>query len=131
VRDRLDEMGDTEVVVVTFTNPRNLRGYRSRFVAPLTVVTDPSRAVYEAYGMPRASTARIWSPAVIRRYLTLMMRGARLEKPRDGEDLNQLGGDVVIDPRGRIAWAYRSRGPDDRPAVDEIVDAVRVSRAPR
>jgi hypothetical protein len=129
VRDRLDELGDADVVVITFTNPRNLRGYRARFVAPLTVVTDPSRAVYAAYGMRRASSARIWSPSVLRKYATLMMRGARIERPPEGEDLNQLGGDVVVGPDGRIVWAYHSTGPDDRPTVDDIVAAVRASRS--
>jgi hypothetical protein len=128
VRDRLDELGDAEVVVVTFTKPRNLRGYRARFVDPLTVVTDPTRAAYRSYGMRRGSTASVWSPQTLARYLVMMMKGARLERPKDGEDLNQLGGDVVVGPDGRIAWAFRSKRPDDRPSVDAIVAAVTAAR---
>jgi peroxiredoxin len=52
VRDRLAEFGDAEIAVVTFTRQRNLAGYRSRFVAPLTVLADEGRGVYAAYGLP-------------------------------------------------------------------------------
>ncbi len=37
----------------------------------------------------------------------------------------QLGGDFVVRQDGRIAYAFRSDGPDDRPPVDELVAAVR------
>ena len=44
---------------------------------------------------------------------------------RPTEDTRQLGGDVVVDRDGRLAYLFRSSEPDDRPAVDELVDAIR------
>ena len=57
MRDRLDELGGAEVVVVTCTRPRNLPGFRGRFVAPLTVVADEDRRAYRAYGLETADHA--------------------------------------------------------------------------
>jgi hypothetical protein len=122
VRDRLAELGDAEVVVVTFTRPRNLAGYRHRFVAPLTVVTDETRAVYRAYGFRRGPWWRVYGLATWRRYLQLLRGGARLDRIQG--DTLQLGGDVVVGRDGHITYIFRSRRPDDRPPVDDLIAAV-------
>jgi len=35
----------------------------------------------------------------------------------------QFGGDALLDAGGRVAWVYRSRGPEDRPTIDQIAAA--------
>ena len=95
MRDRSSEFGDASIVVVLFTRQRNLRGYRARFVSPLTVVTDEDRDVYRLFGLGRAD-----------------------------EETAQHGGDVVIGPDGRLAYLRPSTGADDRPSVDELLAAV-------
>lgn len=122
MRDRLAELGDAEVALITFTRQRNLRGYRSRFRLPFPVLADESRATYRAYGLGRGPWWRVWGPATLRTYARLLRRGATLQRPN--EDTSQLGGDFVVDGDGRIVYAYRSRGPADRPPVDELVAAV-------
>jgi len=128
VRDRRLDFGDTEIVVVTFTRPRNLAGYRTRFVAPLTVVADESRASYRAFGFGRGPWWRVYGVRTLRRYGELLRRGDRLARPT--EDTLQLGGDVVIDSHGRIALLRGGAGPADRPPVDELVAAVARARDP-
>jgi len=115
-------MGDAEVALVTFTRQRNLRGYRSRFGLPYPVLTDETRETYRAYGLGRGPWWRIWGPATVRAYARLMRKGARLQAPK--EDTLQLGGDFVVGRDGQLVYAYRSKGPDDRPAVDDLVAAV-------
>jgi peroxiredoxin len=126
VRERIDELGDAEVVLVLFTARRNLRGYRSRLALPYTVVTSEDRSAYRAYGLGRASLRRTYGWRVLRRYAGLLRSGWRLERPT--EDTRQLGGDFVVAPDGTLAYAFRSSGPDDRPPVDDLVEAVRRSR---
>lgn len=128
MRDRLEEFGDAEVAIVLFTRPRNLRGYRSRFAEPLTVLTDETRAGYRAYGLGRGSWWKIWGPKVWLRYASLLRSGAELERPT--EDTAQLGGDFVVGHDGHLAYVFRSTSPDERPPVDELVDAVRTASAP-
>ena len=125
MRDRIDELGDAEVVLVLFTRRRNLRGYRNRNGIPYTVVTSEDRAAYRAYGLGRTSVRRAYGLRTIARYVALLRAGRRFERP--SEDTLQLGGDFVVGPDGELAYAFRSSGPDDRPTVDELVEAVRAS----
>ncbi len=95
MRDRLDELGDAVVALVTFTRARNLRGYRSRLRLPVAVLADEDRSAYEAYGL----------------------------HPTDDETL-QLGGDLVVGRDGRLHYVHRSTGPGDWPPVDSLIAAV-------
>ena len=123
MRDRIEELGDAEVALVLFTRRRNLRGYRSRFGLPYSVVTSEDRAAYRAYGLGRGPVWRVYGARVLRRYAELLRRGRRLERPT--EDTLQLGGDFVVGRDGRLAYVFRSSGPDDRPPVDDLVRSVR------
>ena len=124
--DRLAEFGGAAVVLITFTRPRNLSGFRRRLALAYPVLADETRAVYHAYGLRRGSWWHVWGLKSVRAYGRLLRHGRRLERP--SSDTLQLGGDFVVDLDGRLAYAYRSRGPDDRPSVDELLDAVRACR---
>jgi len=126
VSDRIVEFGDAVVVLITFTKPRNLRGFRRRMDLAYPVLADGDRAAYRAYELGRGSWWRVWSLGTMRAYGRLLRAGHRVTRP-DGDTL-QLGGDFVIDPAGRIRYAYRSTGPDDRPPVDDLLTAVRDCR---
>lgn len=123
MRDRLDQLGDTEVVVVTFAAHRTLAGYRRRFVDPLTVVSDEEREWYRAFGFGRGPWWRVWGWRATKRYVELIRSGRR-DVGIHGDTL-QLGGDVLVGRDGRIAWVFQGAGPDDRPDVDEIVERIR------
>lgn len=125
MRDRLNEFGaDTELVLVTFTNPKALVSYRAKHKIPFPILVDPDRSVYRAYGLGRATTRRVWSLGVLRTYTQLLWRDGfgALERPTD--DTRQLGGDMVIAPDGTLAWGFWSEGPADRPTVNSLIDAV-------
>ena len=122
MRDRLDELGDAVVVLITFTRRRNLRGYRARLALPFPVLADESRSVYRAYGLGRGSVRRVYGWRTLRRYWELLRAGRDLERP--SEDTLQLGGDFVVGRDGRLVYAFRSKGPDDRPGVDDLIRVV-------
>jgi peroxiredoxin len=126
VSDRLAEFGVAAVVLITFTRPRNLHGFRRRLALAYPVLADETRAVYHAYGLRRGTWWRVWGLKSVRAYGRLLHQGGRLERP-SGDTL-QLGGDFVVDRDGRLAYAYRSTGADDRPSVDDLLDAVRGCR---
>jgi len=123
VRDHLAEMGDAEVAVVTFTPRAQLSLYRERLGVPFALLSDPDRAAYHAYGLGRGSVWRVYGPRVALRYTQLLLRGRRLQRPT--EDTLQLGGDFVVGRDGRLVYAYRPAGPDDRPDVSDLVREVR------
>ncbi len=113
-----------DIAVVTFSQPDFLRAFEEQMGLPFRIYADPDRAVYRAFGFERGSFARVWlDPRVLLRYAQLLRRGRRLQ--RSDQDMLQLGGDVVIDRRGRLAWIHRSEGPEDRPTVETVASAVR------
>ena len=122
MRERINELRDAVVVVITFDAPTPMAERQRERLAPLTVLIDESRSTYVAYGLSRGSVWDVWGPKIWRSYARLLRRGRRLQRPR--ADSLQLGGDFVIDRGGRIAYVFRSTDSDDRPTVDAIITAV-------
>jgi peroxiredoxin len=116
---------DTQILAVSFTPPARVRAYLEVHPLPFPAVSDPDRRAYAAFSLTSTRWLSFLRPDVLARYLLLMVRGWKPEKPEKGEDVLQLGGDFVIDPTGRLAFAYRSRESTDRPTAAALVDAVR------
>jgi peroxiredoxin len=114
-----------EVLVVTQARPPVLAMFLRDYPLPFPLVGDPERAAYRAFGLERTSWGRIMRPGIAFRFLRLLCRGWRPRRPRQGEDVLQLGGDFVLDGQGRLVYAYRSAEPTDRPSVAELLRAVR------
>jgi peroxiredoxin len=119
---RLDQAGGTAAFVVHDRADVVRSTMLSDITCPFPVLLDDDRQAYRAWGLPRASFTRIWlDPKVWRQYARLMTSGERLRGL--GQDPRQLGGDFVIDRRGRIAYA-RPQQRDDRPPVGELLTVV-------
>jgi len=112
------------VVCVSFVANRGLlRRYAEELDIDVPILADSERAAYRAFGFERASVRRTWlDPRVWGRYAQLVMRRHPLRVPK--HDTLQLGGDVVADANGTIQLVYRSRGPEDRPSVEELAAAL-------
>ena len=115
------------MVLVTFTDRASLARYRAANDLPFQTLVDPDRAAYRAFGLGRGSLGRVWGWRAGLRYLQLFratgLAGVR-RVHRPVEDTRQLGGDFVVGPDGVLTWGFWGQGPDDRPSVDELVDAV-------
>jgi hypothetical protein len=112
-----------EVVAVCFEPPTVVALFLAQSPMPFPVLSDPTRATYQALGLARTSWRSILRPAVIGRYLRLMLRGWR---PRSSgkADLLQLGGDFVFDGQRRLAYAHCSAEPTDRPSISRLLQVV-------
>lgn len=130
--DRLDEITGpggrrATVALITFTTPDEVAAYQRRRDLPFPILIDERRDVYDAYGMGQGSFLDVWGWRAIRRYWQILRPsgpGRRRDLRPATEDTRQLGGDVVIAPDGRLAWAHWSVRSTDRPSVDDIVRAV-------
>src|SRR5262249_53760626 len=118
-----------EVLVVSFTEPRRVAAYLERHPLPFPVVADPSQAAYQGLGLGRTSWATFFRGGVLARYLRLLFRGW-LPSSSEGEDVLQLGGDFVLDGRGRLVYAYRSAEPTDRPPAADLLRALGAAAGP-
>jgi len=126
VRDRLTEFGEaTTVALIIFTDARNLTAYTKRNEFPFPVLVDPDRSTYRAFGLGRGTVWRVWGIKAAMRYLQILVTNGLSGLRRPTEDTLQLGGDFIISSDGTLAYGFWGDGPDDRPSVDQLVDAVR------
>ena len=86
------------------------------------LLVDRERTLYKAYGMERGEAWDLYGPPAIWTYLKLLGRGRRLR--RSGSDVEQLGGDVLVDPEGIVRLHHVGAGPADRPEVSVLLEAV-------
>ncbi len=125
MRDRLGEFGnDAAIALITFAEADNSAPYRSRMDLPFPMLVDTARETYRSYGLERGSFRRIWGPKTAKRYIEIFRANGISRPGRPTEDTLQLGGNFVIDRRGTITYAFRGRGPDERPDVGELINAI-------
>ncbi len=124
--DVLDTLG-IGVVVVTFELGFLAQAYVRETQLAWPMLIDESREVYTAYGMNRGGWWDIWRPASWWAYAKLLARGHRM-RPSKG-DVNQMGGDVLIDPNGVVRLLHVGSGPADRPSVASLLETVRSAAA--
>ena len=113
---------DLAVLVVTFEKPWQAAAYLAETQIRWPLLIDESRGLYEAYGMRRGHRWHVWGPPAWWAYAKLLARGRRLKK--SGGDVDQLGGDVLVDPGGVVRLHSVGRGPADRPPVDSILATI-------
>lgn len=118
----LDRQGAV-VLAVSFEESSVIARFAERESLPYPVLSDPERRVYRVFGLERGGMAQVWSPNALRTYLRAPLRGRLPRLPR--ADIAQLGGDFVLDARGRVVYEYRSEESADRPLIDDLLDAVR------
>ena len=128
VEDRLSMIGGDgiRVLVISFDALPRVREFRSLLNLSFPVAADTARAAYKAYGLTQASFLQTWHPKTLCRYLVLLRKGRRLQLPKKGDDLSQLGADFIVDANGTISYAHYSVRPDDRPDIAEVVNAIAI-----
>jgi AhpC/TSA antioxidant enzyme len=126
VRDRWSDFEalGAAALVLSFDKPDAVDDYQKFLGLPYPIASDPQRKAYAAYGVGRGPAWRIWSPRVIWQYISLVARGRKLQKPRQNEDLSQLGGDFILAPQGHLLYTHVSKSPSDRPPVHELLKAM-------
>jgi|EP01049_Picozoa_sp_SAG25_P001215 hypothetical protein len=83
---------------------------------------DPSKALYKAFGFDR-SLSGVWGAASLDFYVAEQMSGRELH-PSMGQDVNQMGGDILIDGAGTVTLPYYSKTNTDRPSVAQILEVL-------
>ena len=112
-----------QVVVVTFEARERAEEYVRETGLGWPLLIDRRCVLYGAYGMGHGRWSAVWGPASWWAYAKLIARGHR--PGRSTGDIYQLGGDVLVDPMGRVALHHVGEGPADRPAVAALLEPVR------
>jgi peroxiredoxin len=116
------EQLDTEVLIISFSALPLAQAWLEETCSPFQLLLDPDRMVYGAYGMER-SYRQSWNMKTVSTYVNLI-RDGREWRGIQG-DSAQLGGDFIVDCRGRVQMAYRSKDPTDRPPVNDLLEVLR------
>ena len=116
-----------DVVVVTFEAGFLAKSYIQETGLDWPLLVDETRAVYGAYDMLKAGFWDVWGPSTIWAYLKALLGGAKLQSSEG--DVNQRGGDVLVDPEGIVRLHHVGSGPADRPAVQHILTVVEEATA--
>jgi hypothetical protein len=131
VRDHYDEIRALggEAIVVSFAKPAFVTMYLKDNPMPFPVLSDPTRAAYQAFGLERISWLTFLRGRTILRYVRLMFQGWLPRRAQEGADVLQLGGDFVLDAQRRLIYAFRGTTPTDRPSPAELLGALRAALA--
>jgi hypothetical protein len=123
-KDEVAGLGGVVLLVayddVSLLQAKMLRGVE----VPFPILFDPDRTAYRAWAMGRTTALRSFlSPRLSWRYLKLLFRG----EPFLGlaPDMLQLGGDFVVAPDGRLAFAHPMRDNGDRADPAVVIEALR------
>ncbi len=120
--EALERLGAV-VLVVTFEPPSEAARFAQQARLPFTMLSDPDRRAYAAFGLRRGRWGQVWGWNTATAYLRGLLAGRWPRPPRG--DLGQLGGDFVLDREGRLVFAHCGRDPADRPAVGQLLAALR------
>ncbi len=114
---------DTNLVLIGNGTPQQLAGFR-RFVPPETLVyTDPSLRSFAALGLGRG----LFHWRTILHAIRAWRQGFRQGTTQG--DPWQLGGAALVLPDGTLSYSYISREAGDHPRPEDLVAAVRATRA--
>jgi peroxiredoxin len=108
-RSRFEENG-APLVLIGQGAPHDAASFRRRLHIDLPVLADKERVSYFAAGTKLATLGELVGPAAIRKAVVAMAR-QRVVIGRNTADEAQLGGTMIIDPDGRVAWAHLPRTP--------------------
>lgn len=112
-----------QVAVVTFQADVMARAYAEDTELEWPLLIDETRDLYRAYDMLEAGFWDIWGPSTWLAYARELLKGRKLVK--SAADLEQRGGDVLIDPAGIVRVHHVGDGPADRPSAASLLAVVR------
>ncbi len=112
-----------ELVIVGSGNPSMAAFFAEDYRVSTPLFTDPTRAVYQAFGAKRPTWSALLNPRLYWNGLRVMLRGHWPGRVQG--DLAQLGGVFIILPSGDMPFAYRSRIAGDLPSVARVLDELR------
>ena len=109
---------NARIGVISFGLASQARSWLEETGAPFTLLLDPERTAYRAYGLEH-SLPRSWGMKVWFRYAQLLLAGRQWRGIQG--DSGQLGGDFIVDSSGVIRFVYRSHDPTDRSSIRQLL----------
>lgn len=110
-----------QVVTISFGTPSWADVWLAETQSPFPLLLDPDLVAYQVYGLQR-SVLHSWGWNNLRYYAKAILRGQKFSVNRG--DMNQLGGDFLVDAGGILRLVHPSVDPTDRPALSALLSAL-------
>ena len=104
---------NVKVIVITFESLKSVGLPVAEEAMNFPYYVDEQRQLYKYYGILNAGFWDLWGPRTWLTYLGLLLKGRKIVKSQS--DIQQRGGDVLIDPSGSVHYHKIGTGPADRP----------------
>ncbi|XP_035467408.2 prostamide/prostaglandin F synthase isoform X1 [Scophthalmus maximus] len=113
-----------QVVVVSFGRQEGATHWLKETGCRYDMLLDPDRKVYAAFGL-EASVKKVLNFSNMLLYAEYVAENMEFPRglPSLQDDMFQLGGDFVLDERGRVLFRHCCQSPTDRPPVEDILSA--------
>jgi peroxiredoxin len=110
-----------QIVLVGLGTPDKARQFRKDLDLPFTVLCDPAKTSYQAFGLTRRM--QLSREARLQGVVQVIGDLARYGGAITDQDMVQLGGVFIVDRTGRIRFAYTALRAADRPTLADVLAA--------
>jgi peroxiredoxin len=112
------------LVLIGQATARHAAHFRRRFAIDLPVLADERRESYKAAGAKIATFNELLGPRVVAKGVAASAKYGVRQGRTIGHPA-QLGGAMVIEPDGSVAWSHMSQDASDNASPEEILAALR------
>lgn len=120
--DRVVKAGG-RVVAVGQGTPAETTTFVSKLKLPYTVLGDPERISYRAYGLSEAGAGQFLSLTTLKGYWRALRSGAGMARPVG--NVRQLPGAFVIDSMGIVRYSHPGTHAAHTPTIEELLAEIR------
>ena len=123
-REELENAG-LAIAVVMQGSPDQSMAFAEMFAPGLTVLADPERKAYRAYGLERGNIFQtVLNPKIWSAISRARRKGYRVEPPPEGQDAMQMSGTFIIGTDGRIELPYYYDNIAAHPSLELLLEGV-------
>ena len=114
------------VIIIGCGQSNLIKRYAEDTSCPFPIYTDPTRKLYDAFGMIRTLSLADEKPAYIKSsFLSNLAKSAFSQLSAgssmfQGGDIQQVGGEYLIDNQGHILWSHNMNNTQDHLEIKEL-----------
>lgn len=114
------------MIIIGCGQPNIIKQYAKDTACLFPIYTDPTRQLYDAFGMIRTLSLADEKPAYIKSsFLSNLAKSAFSQLSSglsmfQGGDIQQVGGEYLIDNQGHIIWSHNMNNTQDHVEIKEL-----------
>lgn len=116
------EQAGLQIVVIAPARPEAAAEFVADLRLPFTMLTDPRREAYRAYGLTEGTRGQLLNTRIVTRATTAMLRGTLPGRPGSGP-VKQLPGTAIVDRDGRLRVMQAASDASDHMTTPQLLEA--------